>query len=87
MSINLIYNRLYGGEPVSIECSRATYDTIRTNLIKKHGASARLLSDIGDESMLDTYVSATFNKATNAACFEIKPVADKKRKAISFKFL
>ena len=87
MSLNLLYNKIYSGETVSIECTRTTYETVRTGLIKKYHATARLMEAIGDDSLLDSYVQASYDKATSAATFVIAPLSAKKRKAISYKFL
>ncbi len=87
MSLNLIYNKLYSGETVQIECTRTVYETVRTGLIKKYQATAKLMDSIGDDSMLDSYVQASYDKATSVATFVIKPLSAKKRKSISYKFL
>lgn len=87
MSLNTIYSRLYGGETVQLVATRTTYETIRTGLVRKYGDSAKMLAGIGDDSMLDSYVSASYDKATGVATFQIKPVAEKKRKPISYTLL
>ena len=87
MSINILYNKLYGGELVTIECTHTVYESIRTGLIKKYQGTAKLMDSIGDDSMLDSYVQATYDKTTSVATFEIKPLSAKKRKAISYKLL
>ena len=87
MSLNLLYNKLYGGETVKIECSKATYETVRTGLIKKYQATAQLMAEIGDDSMLDSYVQASFDKSTLVATFVIAPVSAKKRKTLDYKLL
>jgi hypothetical protein len=45
------------------------------------------MDSIGDDSMLDSYVQASYDKTTQAATFAIKPLSAKKRKSISYKFL
>ena len=70
-----------------MQCSRASYDTIRTGLIKKYQTTAQLMADIGDGSMLDNYVQAAYDKETMVATFVIAPVAAKKRKPVSYTLL
>jgi hypothetical protein len=45
------------------------------------------MDSIGDDSMLDSYVQASYDKTMQAATFVIKPLSAKKRKSISYKFL
>ena len=87
MSINILYNKLYSGETVNLECNRTTYETIRTGLVKKYQATARLMEAIGDDSLLDSYVQASYAKDTSVATFVIAPLSAKKRKSISYKLL
>lgn len=87
MSINLIYTKLFGGDIVRIESDKNSYETIRTGLIAKYKRSAQMLSDIGDDSMLDMYVCASRDKETGISEFILKPVADKKRRHVSYKLL
>jgi len=87
MSINILYNKIYGGETVQIECTHTVYETIRTGLIKKYQATAKLMEAIGDDSLLDSYVQASYDKATGVATLAIKPLSAKKRKSISYKLL
>lgn len=87
MSINILYNKIYCGETVQIECTRTTYETVRTGLIKKYQNTAKLMDSIGDDSLMDSYVQASYDKATGVATFAIKPLSAKKRKSISYKLL
>ena len=87
MSINILYNKIYAGETVQIECTRTVYETVRTGLIRKYQGTAKLMESIGDDSLLDSYVQASYDKETHVATFAIKPLAAKKRKAISYKLL
>lgn len=70
-----------------MQCSRSNYDTIRTGLIKKYQTTAQLMADIGDSSMLDSYVQASYDKETMVASFVIAPVSAKKRKPVSYTLL
>lgn len=87
MSINTLYNKLYSGETVQLECTHTVYETIRTGLIRKYQTTSKLMESIGDDSLLDSYVQASYDKATHVATLAIKPVAAKKRKAISYRLL
>ena len=87
MSINIIYNKLYAGEVVRLESDKNSYETIRTGLIAKYKRSAQMMSDVGDDSMLDSYVSASRDAVTCIATFQIKPKSDKQRKTVSYKLL
>jgi len=87
MSISAIYNKLYCGEVVTIACTRAVYETVRTGLIHKYKKTAKLMEAVGDDSLLDSYVQATFDKDQNIATFIIKPLAAKKRKTLDYKFI
>lgn len=87
MSLNLLYNKLYSGETVCVECSKTTYETIRTGLIKKYQATARLMADIGDDSMLTSYVQASYDKATLVATFIVTPISAKKRKRLDYRLI
>ena len=87
MSLNTIYSRLYGGETVQVITERAGYETLRTGLVRKYQISAKLMSDIGDDSMQDSYMQASYNAATSTATFKIAPVTAKKRKPVSYTLL
>jgi hypothetical protein len=45
------------------------------------------MDSIGDDSLMDSYVQASYDKATGVATFAIKPLSAKKRKSISYKLL
>jgi len=87
MSLNPIYNRLYGGETVQVTTERSGYETLRTGLVRKYQASARLMASVGDTSMQDSYMQASYEAATSTATFKIAPVTAKKRKPVSYTLL
>ena len=87
MSLNPIYNRLYGGETVQVNTERSGYETLRTGLVRKYQASARLMASVGDTSMQDSYMQASYEAATSTATFKIAPVTAKKRKPVSYTLL
>ena len=87
MSINTIYNKLYCGDVVQVSTDPASYETIRTGLLRKYKTTAALMAEIGDTAMQDNYISASYSRATCVATFAIKPNTERKRKAISFTLL
>lgn len=84
MTLSEIYSALFCGDPITIECSKITYHTIRTGLIRKYRNSSDQLDAIGDTSMQDQYVACSYDSKTIQATFQIKATADKKRKPANY---
>jgi hypothetical protein len=87
MSINVVYNKLSTGEPVTVSCNAATYQTLRTGLIKKLKVTATMLDEIGDDSLANQYVQAGYDSVTGIALFKLTSKENKRRKVLNYTLL
>lgn len=84
MTLSQIYSRLFTGEPVRVACPLATYNTLRTGLIRKYAISANACAQIGDDSLLLQFVQCSYEPSTKIGSFQLKDQTEKKRKPVSY---